>query len=612
MAQGIALIRGRIRKFAFQFRGRRNRDAGFAHIGAHCIRRYIEVDLRRVLTISEKHHWERPDGSPARVPMNESSRWPHGRLQPLPHTRSTANRSPAVSAYSMIGPGESIDGRFQLERSIGSGGMGTVYLARDVLKNVQVAIKVLASTATQSKVARLRLRQEIEILSRLHSPHIAGLFSTGFLPDQSPYLVMEYLEGRDLKAELRLRGPLPIAESVAYVVQACRGISVAHKANIVHRDLKPHNLFLTQLNTARRLKVLDFGVAKVLDAEADLSLTTTDTVIGTPLYLCPEQLLDSKAISPKSDIWALGVILYELLVGFTPFTDDSPGAVIAAITLDDPVPIRQLRSDIPVELANVIEQVLVKLPRERIASVDELEQLLLPFSLPPDKIFVTATNAVRIPSLIERPERHHGELDLRNYIKKTVDDSQSHERQTVRHMQAAKAVESTPPVERLSLLPGLRHISARVLQTDSATLKRAPAPDVAAEHTGPGFAASPRRLLARWALAMSLVMVVLAAAAMVVSRHQPRPSSSSVTPVNPERRTRAAIIQTNNEASPSSTSSAPVQVASAASKGRPTSPRVHVSSSAAQNPTPAVRRDGKATQTGDDKPPQRKGIPLNL
>ena len=262
--------------------------------------------------------------------------------------------------------------------------MGTVYLARDVLKNVQVAIKVLASTATQSKVARLRLRQEIEILSRLHSPHIAGLFSAGFLPDQSPYLVMEYLEGRDLKAELRLRGPLPIAESVAYVVQACRGISVAHKANIVHRDLKPHNLFLTLLNTARRLKVLDFGVAKVLDAEADLSLTTTDTVIGTPLYLCPEQLLDSKAISPKSDIWALGVILYELLVGFTPFTDDSPGAVIAAITLDDPVPIRQLRSDIPVELANVIEQVLVKLPRERIASVDELEQLLLPFSLPPD------------------------------------------------------------------------------------------------------------------------------------------------------------------------------------------------------------------------------------
>jgi serine/threonine protein kinase len=512
----------------------------------------------------------------------------------------------------MLGSGESIDGRFQLERSIGSGGMGTVYLALDVLKNVHVAVKVLASAATQSKVARLRLRQEIEILSKLHSPHIAGLFSTGFLPDQSPYLVMEYLEGRDLKAELRLRGPLPIAESVAYVVQACRGISVAHKANIVHRDLKPHNLFLTQLNAARILKVLDFGVAKVLCSTADLSLTTTDTVIGTPLYLCPEQLLDSKAISPKSDVWALGVILYELLVGFTPFTDDSPGAVIAAITLDDPVPIRQLRSDIPVGLAKVIERALAKLPNARIASVDELEQLLLPFSLPPDRIIITATNEAPISSLIERPERHHGELDLRNYIKKTVNESQSHERETVRHMQAAKAIESTPPVERLSLLPELRHISARVMQTESATLKRIAAADIATKHTGPGIAASPPRLLARRALGMSLVMVVLVAAAIAISRHQPRPSSSQVTTVKSEDKTRVASVPGNDAVSPSSTSSAPVQVASAALKVRSNRPHMHASSSTAQNPTPAVRRDANAGQTEDEKRPQHQGIPLNL
>ena len=402
--------------------------------------------------------------------------------------------------------------------------MGTVYLALDVLENTQVAVKVLSAAAMQSSIARLRLKQEIDILSRLDSPYIARLYGTGTLPDNSPYLVMEYLEGRDLKAELRARGPLPVAEAVAYVIQACRGIALAHHAHIVHRDLKPHNLYLTNLDGARQLKVLDFGVAKILDASVDLNLTTTDTVIGTPLYLCPEQLLDAKAISPLGDIWALGVILYELLAGFAPFSDDTAGAVIAAITLDDPFPIDKLRSEIPSGLASVIEQCLIKVPANRIASVEELERRLLPYSMQPDRITVATTSATATKLHIERPERHHGELDLRLVIKKSVDDSQDRLRETLRCVRAARSIDSPPPVERLSLLPDIRHVSSRVrsAQSNSQNLGRG----LLVQSGSPEGPSNRRHLAGRLALGASLAFVVVATAGFMLSRRLSRADAS--------------------------------------------------------------------------------------
>ncbi|HEY5962174.1 MAG TPA: serine/threonine-protein kinase, partial [Polyangiaceae bacterium] len=148
----------------------------------------------------------------------------------------------------MSGPGELIDGRYRLDHSVGSGGMGIVYQAVDEQTGRRVAVKVLHSRVVGSTDARARLQREIDVLSRLHSPYIAELLAAGYLEDDSPYFVMEFLEGRDLKAELRRRGPLPHAEAAAYLVQACRGIAVAHAQGIIHRDLKPHNLFLIGLD----------------------------------------------------------------------------------------------------------------------------------------------------------------------------------------------------------------------------------------------------------------------------------------------------------------------------------------------------------------------------
>ena len=484
--------------------------------------------------------------------------------------------------------------------------MGTVYLAFDTQRESNVAVKVLSATALQSKVARLRLQREIEILSTLHSPYIAEMYTTGTMPDNSPYLVMEYLEGRDLKAELRERGPLPVAEAVGYLIQACRGISVAHAAHILHRDLKPHNLFLTHLDGNRVLKVLDFGVAKVLDAASDLNLTTTDTIIGTPLYLCPEQLLDSKDITLKADIWALGVILYEMLVGFAPFTDDSPGAVIAAITLDEQVPIRQLRGEVPEGLQDVIEAALAKVPCERIPSVDELERLLLPYSAAPDQLFVPVTDGHK-PLYFDVPERKHGELDLRNYIKKTVDAAHARGRDTVPSAPRSDA----PAVEQLALVPSLSRISTRIA-TSKAAQQRADSNPLAVPDSRLPVIPLARRATGGRAI-LSVALAALLATAGVISwrKFQPRPSISS--PFQPAHLALVSNIQSGNEALPPTTSRLPAvsPVATNAAAVTESKPRTR----AAPTPHSSPPNQGNPLGTGSTKireGTERKGIPLNL
>ncbi len=359
----------------------------------------------------------------------------------------------------MSDAGDLIDGRYRLGRCVGSGGMGIVYLATDLLTSHQVAVKVLRTTVDASDNVRARLRREIELLSRLHSPHIAELLAAGFLPDGLPYFVMELLEGRDLKAEVRRRGPLPCAEAAAYLVQTCRGIAVAHRLGIVHRDLKPHNLFLTGLAGLRKIKIVDFGVAKSLDA-TDPGLTATNTAVGTPLYMSPEQLIDARAISTKADVWALGVILYELLAGFSPFSDESPGAVIAAVTLDEPCPIQKLRPDVPDCVAQAIQAALVKLPSERLGTVEEFAQLLLQHATPDDCLAVPEEAAQQTAPAISRPSRTRVSAYLRDRILASIDAGSPQDRATLRCLPTASSSQDAHPLpERLSLVPGLRVLS---------------------------------------------------------------------------------------------------------------------------------------------------------
>ncbi len=193
------------------------------------------------------------------------------------------------------------------------------------------------------------------------------VFDVGRLETGKPYIVMEYLDGEDLQNVLHARGVLPIAEACAHMLQACEAMAEAHAAGIIHRDLKPANLFLTHRPDGRPLiKVLDFGISKL---EEDLSLTTTQGSMGSPLYMSPEQLESAKHVTPKTDLWALGAILYELVTGHTAFSADSTAGLYARILTAPPVPPSQLRPDIPQEVERAILRCLDKTPALRFETV---------------------------------------------------------------------------------------------------------------------------------------------------------------------------------------------------------------------------------------------------
>jgi serine/threonine-protein kinase len=287
--------------------------------------------------------------------------------------------------YSKLGIGDLIAGKYRILGEVGSGGMGVVYRAKHERLDRLVAIKILRAQLDSAKMALARFEREVKAMASVTSPHVAHAIDADVLEDGSPYLVMEYLDGRDLRAERKLRGTIPYAEAVGYLIQACRGIAAVHDVGIIHRDIKPHNLFVTQLAGPRIVKVLDFGVAKFL-AGADLTMTATDVAVGTPLYMSPEQLCSPKEVSQRSDVWALGVVLYELIAGVTPFSADSPGAVVAAVTLEEPIALHSIVPDIPIELSQIVVDALVKMPSARIASACELAERLAPFGMAADAV----------------------------------------------------------------------------------------------------------------------------------------------------------------------------------------------------------------------------------
>jgi serine/threonine-protein kinase len=196
-------------------------------------------------------------------------------------------------------------------------------------------------------------------------------------------MVLEYLEGTDLAAVLKQRGPLPIDEAVSYVFEACEAVDEAHALGIVHRDLKPGNLFLARRPRGKpSVKVLDFGISSVATGEADVRLTGTGAVMGTPRYMAPEQMLDAHRADQRSDIWALGVILYELLTGGPPFPGNTFGLIHERMLTTEAESLRRRRPDVPAELDAAILRCLRKPQAERFQSIAELEQALRPFLVP--------------------------------------------------------------------------------------------------------------------------------------------------------------------------------------------------------------------------------------
>jgi eukaryotic-like serine/threonine-protein kinase len=276
-----------------------------------------------------------------------------------------------------LGPGEIIAGKYAIVKVLGEGGMGIVYEATHLRLRQRVAVKMLQREMLAHEIIVSRFEREARAAGQLRSRHTARVMDVDITETGLPYMVMEFLEGHDLEVELGTRGRLPHEEAVDYVLQACSAMIEAHNLGIVHRDLKPANLFLAADGESRIIKVLDFGISKVQN-EGDSKLTTPDSVMGTALYMSPEQVRSSGTVDVRSDIWSLGIILYELLSGRPPWIG-TPTQLAAAIVTEDPPDILAL-CEVPLEIVAVIGKALRRDAAQRYGDVRELALALAPFS----------------------------------------------------------------------------------------------------------------------------------------------------------------------------------------------------------------------------------------
>lgn len=284
---------------------------------------------------------------------------------------------PQIALPNVPSNGDVIAGKYRVEGILGVGGMGVVLGARHLQLGQLVAIKVLTVEGDHQDDAIERFLREGRAAASLSSDHVVRIYDVGQLPSGVPFMVMERLRGRDLATILSEEGPLRVADSVEYIAQAAVAIAEAHEVGIVHRDLKPANLFLTQRSDGTAcVKILDFGISKQLtDLEAPTlrsALTSTRQVMGSPAYMSPEQVRDAKTVDHRTDIWALGVTLYELLTQHAAFDADTLPAVCAAIVADPPVPLRNRRPEIPEALETIVFRCLEKVPTHRYPSARAL------------------------------------------------------------------------------------------------------------------------------------------------------------------------------------------------------------------------------------------------
>jgi len=285
-----------------------------------------------------------------------------------------------MSSYEMPKVGDVVAGKYRLEKVAGEGGMGIVYAAQHAVLKQRVAVKVLLPGAAQSDAVVERFAREAQAAARIQSEHVARVMDAGSTATGAPFLVMEYLEGCDLEELLALQGPLPLEDVVDYLIQALEALAHAHAVGIVHRDLKPANLFLAcRADGGNVIKMLDFGISKTVKASRDEKVLTGQAVLGSPIYMSPEQLRNAKEIDGRADIWSLGVVAYELLAGKPPFDGDGVGEIFAAVLEKTPEPLHVVNWRLPPEISNVIGKCLERKVEDRWPDAAKLARALEPF-----------------------------------------------------------------------------------------------------------------------------------------------------------------------------------------------------------------------------------------
>jgi serine/threonine-protein kinase len=293
----------------------------------------------------------------------------------------TPLQADATIADQLIDPliGRVFDGKYRLEERLGGGGMGTVYRATHLLIERQVAVKVLSQRFIGDETAQQRFRREARASGRMHHPNAVTVNDFGATEDGWLYIVMELLEGQTLRDLLAREAPLDPARAVSFMLQICAAVGAGHDSGLIHRDLKPANIFIEQRpNLAAVVKVLDFGVAKFMVEEQDddyNTLTQVGAIIGTPRYMSPEQCTGAAALTPASDVYSLGIILYEMLTGVVPFSAETPLAVALKQVSEAPRRPSEVTS-VPPELEQVVLHALVKEPRNRPSDAHVLQREL--------------------------------------------------------------------------------------------------------------------------------------------------------------------------------------------------------------------------------------------
>jgi eukaryotic-like serine/threonine-protein kinase len=296
--------------------------------------------------------------------------FPSSGLQPL-------SQEPLQIPFAV---GDVIADKYEVVGLLGTGGMGYVISARHTELGEMMALKFLRPEALAHAELVERFSREARAAAKIRSEHVANVFDVGTLTDGTPFIVMEYLAGKDLADHLHHEGPLPISVAVEYVMQACEALAAAHAHGIVHRDIKPENLFLTQqAQGMHTIKVLDFGISKIALPRGKRDLVRTQMALGSPVYMSPEQIRRSDQVDARSDIWAIGCVLFELLTGVTAFDEPSLLELSAAILERAPVPLQTLRPEASEELEEIVLRCLAKNPDDRYQNVAELAAALYPF-----------------------------------------------------------------------------------------------------------------------------------------------------------------------------------------------------------------------------------------
>jgi serine/threonine-protein kinase len=290
--------------------------------------------------------------------------------------------APEAEGDRIPGPGDTIAGRYRIDGYLGRGGMGAVLSATHVVTGKPYAIKWVLPRGDARRIARERLLREARMAGRIDHPNVVHVVDVGE-HEGSIFLVMELLRGESLKA-LIARGPLPVDEAIRLLMPVMRGVAAAHEVGIVHRDLKPDNILLTKTEATHAVRptVLDFGISRGAEdgLPGDLTLTQTGVMLGTPLYMAPEQLAGKTGVDPRYDVYALGVILYELVTGSRPFEGETYALLVSAKLNQEPIPARDRVPDLDPRFEKVLLRAMARRPGSRWGSVQAFATALEPFS----------------------------------------------------------------------------------------------------------------------------------------------------------------------------------------------------------------------------------------